>query len=89
MSERDGGNLELLECLLVALRLGHLQRVELHRLGERPALAHRHHVADLRRRSKFVRFMEKSEYQGDAQSLTHRVRIFLSLDWKNLMIVRG
>ena len=46
---RDSGNLELLECLLVALRLGHLQRVELHRLGERPALAHRHHVADLQR----------------------------------------
>ena len=59
-------NLELFEGLLVALRLGHLQRVELHRLGERPALAHRvelnrlgeglalaqrHHVADLQRLS--------------------------------------
>ena len=60
MGEKDSRNLELLECLLVALRLGHLQRVELHRLGERPALAHRHHVADLRKRSKVVRLMEKS-----------------------------
>ena len=67
VGEKDSRNLELLECLLVALRLGHLLRVELHRLreslalarpsprvkldhlGHRPALAHRHHVADLKR----------------------------------------
>ena len=47
VGETGSRNLELLEGLLVALRLGHLQRVELHRLGERPALANRHHVADL------------------------------------------
>ena len=40
--------LELLEGLLVALRLRHLQRVELDRLGEGAALSDRHHVADLK-----------------------------------------
>merc|ERR1719264_251885 len=40
-------SLELLEGLLVALRLVHLQRVELDRLGEGAALADSHHVADL------------------------------------------
>ena len=41
---------ELLEGLLVALRLVHLQRVELDRLGEGAALADSHHVADLKRK---------------------------------------
>merc|ERR1719264_2204731 len=40
-------SLELLEGLFVALRLVHLQRVELDRLGEGAALANSHHVADL------------------------------------------
>ena len=47
LSTAGNSNLELLEGLLVARRLVHLQRVELDRLGEGAALAHGHHVPDL------------------------------------------
>ena len=47
-------SLELFEGLLVALRLGHLQRVELDRLGEGTALADSHHVADLRKKGRDI-----------------------------------